>query len=74
MLVPCEQNVFGRRLKTAFGEFGLRTGSGRLFQQRQKAGVRKRNGYVSGWTMGRIERRDTEVPDRSGRLLFALYA
>ena len=30
--VPCEQNVFSRRLKAVLLEFGLRTGSGRLFQ------------------------------------------
>ena len=24
----------------------------------------QRNGYVSGWTVGRSERRGTEVPDR----------
>jgi len=50
-------------------------------QQRQKPGAAvrvrvgdvvravdfaQRNGDVSGWTVGRSERRGTEVPDRSG--------
>jgi len=54
--------------------------SRRMDQQWQKAGGRtcwvgyvvcavdfaQRNGDVSGWTVGRSERRGTEVPDRSG--------
>jgi len=64
-----------RRLKAASVELGLRTGSGRLFQADgpvvrvgdvvRAVDFAQRNGDVSGWTVGRSERRGTEVHDRS---------
>jgi len=84
VLYRVNKNVFSRHLKAASVEFGLRTGSGRLFhaytdQQWQKSGGRtcwvgdvvravdyaRRNGDVSGWTVGHGERRYTEVADHS---------
>jgi len=54
-LVPCEQKVFIRRLKAASVVFGLRTGSGRLFQADGPA-VTGRRPYVLSRLCGTCSR------------------